>query len=116
MGEPENIVHFKGTVADLTALVKDASNLVVIDFFADWCGPCQNLGRQLPGIAGQYPGVKFVKANVEENRDAAGAFKVRSIPHIIFAKGLTGGGEIRVLEVVNGANAATIKAAIEKNQ
>jgi thioredoxin 1 len=116
MAAPENLIHFKGTNDDLTTLVKNSEGLVVIDFFADWCGPCQNLGQQLPKIAEQYPNVKFVKANVDENKESAGKFKVRSIPHIIFAKGVTGSGEVQSLEVINGANGGAIKAAIAKHQ
>jgi thioredoxin 1 len=114
MSQPANLIHFKGSTADLASLVRDADGLVVIDFFAEWCGPCQNLGRQLPAIANQYPGVKFVKANVDENKDVAGVYSVRSIPHVIFTKEASDDGKVIALEVINGPNAAAIKAAIEK--
>jgi thioredoxin 1 len=114
MGEPANIVHFKGSTADLANLVTGAGSLVVIDFYADWCGPCQNLGRQLPTIAGQYPAVKFVKVNVDESKDVAVAYSVRSVPHVLFTKGVGGDGKLQGLESLTGANSAAIKAAIEK--
>jgi thioredoxin 1 len=116
MGEPANLIHFKGSEADLTSLVKQTSGLVLIDFYADWCGPCQQFGRQLPGIAGQYPSVKFVKVNIEDNKEVAGAYKVRSIPHILFAKGVGADGAVQQVETIVGLNLAAIKAAIEKNQ
>jgi thioredoxin 1 len=116
MGEPANLIHFKGSSDELKALVKANNGLVVLDFFADWCGPCQNLGRQLPGIAGQSPNVKFVKINTEENKDVAAEFKVRSIPHIAFVKGVSANDTIEPLEVINGANVSAIKAAIQKHQ
>jgi thioredoxin 1 len=116
MGEPSNLVHFKGSNAELTELVKSTPSLVLIDFYAEWCGPCQNLGKQLPGLASQYPGVKFVKVNVEENKEAAGAYKVRSIPYIIVAKGVCTDGSVESLETFTGANVPGIKGALEKHQ
>jgi thioredoxin 1 len=116
MSDLPNLVHFNGSAEDLVTLVKDASGLVVIDFFADWCGPCRNLARQFLPIVRQYPNVKFVKVNIDENKEAAGNFQVNSIPYLVFAKGLTDEGEVNSLQVIQGAPMSVIKAAVQKHQ
>jgi thioredoxin-related protein len=58
--------------------------------------------------------VKFLKTNINENRELAGTYAIRSVPHILIAKGTAEDGNVKVLKVINGANVATIKAAIQK--
>ena len=60
---------------------------VLIDFYADWCGPCKRLAPVLDKLADQFDGqLKIVKYNVEENQQLAGEFKVKSIPALFFFK------------------------------
>lgn len=60
---------------------------VLVDFWAEWCGPCRMLAPVLENIANQYAGrVKFFKLNVDENANAPTQFAVRSIPHLILFK------------------------------
>ena len=57
---------------------------VVVDFYADWCGPCRRLAPILSDIAQYYEGeVDFYRINVDENPDIAAAFEVRSIPLLL---------------------------------
>ena len=57
---------------------------VVVDFYADWCGPCRRLAPILRDIAQHYHGeVDFYRINVDENPDIAAAFEVRSIPMLL---------------------------------
>ena len=57
---------------------------VVVDFYADWCGPCRRLAPILREIAQDYHGeVDFYRINVDENPDIAAAFEVRSIPMLL---------------------------------
>ena len=60
--------------------------LVVIDLYADWCGPCRMLAPVLQGLEEEYPDVKFCKINVDEEPELAKAFNVSSIPMIAFVK------------------------------
>jgi thioredoxin len=81
-----NQVQFADLIADWQAsewaLVSPRP--VVVDFYADWCGPCRRLAPILRDIAQHYHGeVDFYRINVDENPDIAAAFEVRSIPMLL---------------------------------
>lgn len=67
--------------------VVKADKLVLIDFYADWCGPCKNFAPHLEKFAEENQDkVKVVKINVDENPALAAAFNVRSIPTLVTMK------------------------------
>jgi thioredoxin 1 len=61
---------------------------VIIDFFAEWCGPCKMMGPIFEEVGAKFDGkVKFVKLNVDEARESAMKYGVMSIPTLIVFKG-----------------------------
>ncbi len=69
--------------------VEEASGLVVIDFYADWCGPCRLLSPTMAEIEREYPDVKFCKVDVDESPELARMFNISSIPFVAFVKNNT---------------------------
>ncbi|MBQ3677314.1 MAG: thioredoxin [Bacteroidales bacterium] len=67
--------------------VVDTDKLVVIDFWAEWCGPCQKLSPIINELATEYDGkVVIGKCDVEENTVITSKFSVRNIPTLLFIK------------------------------
>lgn len=61
---------------------------VLVDFWAEWCGPCKSLAPKLEEIAGEMGGkVKIVKLDIDSNREVTEKFGVRGIPTLILFKG-----------------------------
>ena len=74
------------TKENFAAEVEGHSGLIVIDLYADWCGPCKMLAPVIHELEGDYPDVKFCKINVDDERELAMSFKVTSIPMVAFVK------------------------------
>ncbi len=69
--------------------VEESDRLVVIDLYADWCGPCKMLAPAIEALEGEIPEAKFCKVNVDNDPDIARLFKVQSIPFIALVKNNT---------------------------
>ena len=82
----EGIVTLTTSTFDET--VAAASQPIVVDFWAEWCGPCKMIAPILGEIAAEQRGVTIAKLNVDENPEIAQRFSVMSIPTlIVFEKG-----------------------------
>jgi thioredoxin 1 len=66
--------------------IKNSDKLVLLDFYADWCGPCRMVAPILHEIAEERPDVIVGKINVDEEEDLAAAFGVYSIPTLVVMK------------------------------
>lgn len=76
------------TAQDFEEKVMNANTPVVLDFYADWCGPCRRLGPIFEELSSEMDEVAFFKVDVENASDLAAQFGVQSIPTIImFNKG-----------------------------
>ncbi len=75
------------TDANFQDEVLNADQPVLVDFWAEWCGPCKMLGPVIDELAGEYEGkAKVGKIDIDNNRDAAVQYGIQSIPSIIIFK------------------------------
>lgn len=85
--------------------------LMVIDFWATWCGPCKKVGPIIERLAAEYEGSAYIgKCDVEENPDLVSLFGIRNIPTVVLIK------KGQVIDKIVGANSAdTYVRKIEDN-
>lgn len=75
-------------VEELKTLVEEAPNSIIIDFYADWCGPCRRQSEVLANVAKemQQNEVRIIKVNVDDHPNLAAKFQVASIPALFVVK------------------------------
>lgn len=107
---------------DITAVdfenFKQTQDLVLIDFWAEWCGPCRVMGPIIDKLAPDFSNVKFVKVNVDDVPEVAEVFGVQSIPTFYMVK-FNGDGSFDlqkniVGKIVGAVSAFDFKQAVEK--
>ena len=78
------MIHFNKETFEKTL---GEGKLMLVDFWADWCGPCQMLGPVIESLAGRYEGKAVVgKVNTDEEQELAIGFGISGIPSVIFFK------------------------------
>lgn len=105
MAKPKDI-----TTDDFADEVEMADTPVLVDFWAEWCGPCKQLAPRIEELAEEFDGeMKFVKVDVDDNQELAGQFGIRSIPTLlIFDEGE------KVEQIVGSVPKERIQEEIEK--
>jgi len=105
----ENVQTF--TDGNFEDTVLKAGGPVLVDFWAEWCGPCKRLGPTIDQLASDYAGkVTIGKLNVDDNPNTASKFQIRGIPAVLLFK------DGRVVETVVGlAPKEDFKRAIDKH-
>ncbi|MBI5190322.1 MAG: thioredoxin [Nitrospirae bacterium] len=99
----------KVTSATWEQEVMQAEGLVLVDFWAVWCGPCQMVAPVVEEIAGEYKGkLKVAKLNTDENPDIASKFRIMGIPTLMFFK-----NGAAVDQVVGAVPKAQLKSKID---
>ena len=82
----ENIKHVSDSTFDQDVL--KAGTPVLVDYWAEWCGPCKMIAPILDEVSKDYDGrLKIAKMNVDENRDVPAKFGIRGIPTLMLFKG-----------------------------
>eukprot|EP00051_Salpingoeca_urceolata_P006482 m.85577 g.85577 ORF g.85577 m.85577 type:complete len:109 (+) comp14849_c0_seq5:2074-2400(+) len=73
---------------EFNTIIKEAGDkLVIVDFYADWCGPCKQLAPKLEELSTKTPNAIFLKVNVDDSEEIAAQEKVSAMPTIKFFKG-----------------------------
>ena len=100
-------LHLTEAVFDQT--LAEHTEAIVVDFWAEWCGPCKAIAPTLDELATEYAGrVTIAKVNVDEHPGLAARFQVRSIPTLLIFKG----GQV-IDQVVGAVPKAQIKKRLD---
>jgi len=100
---------FNATTANWDDEVLKGDGLIMVDFWAAWCGPCRIIAPTVEELAKEYSGkVKVAKLNTDENPDIASRYKIMGIPTLIFFKN----GE-KIDQVVGAVPKSQLKARID---
>ncbi|XP_072019225.1 thioredoxin-2-like [Amphiura filiformis] len=109
-GESKNIYHLKedddGASDKYRDMIKSSDKLIIVDFYAEWCGPCKMIGPKFLEMATEFPNCIFVKVNVDEFEEIAEENNISCMPTFnFFRKG-------EKIKTFSGADAKKLKELI----
>ena len=103
-------VYSVNSLNDLQIICENTtSKLIVMDLYAQWCGPCKMLSPKIDSFSNKYTEALFIKVDVDIAEDIANYFNVSSMPTIIFIKNCT------EIDRIVGANVQKIEDFIKKH-
>jgi thioredoxin 1 len=104
----EGVVNLTGATWD--SEVVQYKGVVLVDFWAPWCGPCRMIAPSIEELAAEYAGkAKIGKVNTDENNELAMKFRIMSIPALLFFK-----DGVRVDQIIGGVPKPMIKAKLDE--
>ncbi len=104
----DKVLHV--TDQDFDEQVIKGKGLILVDFWAEWCGPCRMVAPILEELAVEYEGqITVTKLNVDESRETSARFGIRSIPTILFFK-----DGLQVEQIVGALPKSTFKAKVQQ--
>jgi thioredoxin 1 len=93
-------------VSDLSQIPQNGK--IILDFFADWCGPCKKLGPVFSELSNQYSNITFIKIDTDSAEELAKHYNVSALPTVIYINN----GE--VVSIIKGFNMDKIKSETEE--
>lgn len=102
------MAHHVKDMNEFTTKLSEATGLVVVDFFATWCGPCKLIAPKIEELAVEFPDVVFLKVDVDECEDISAEYDISAMPTFVFIKAQ------KKVDAFSGANADKVKEYIVK--